>query len=99
VLAQADRRPVRATWAIRVDVRLAGGQDYGVQVPVLQSAVAPAAEDGRQSSDTCTGESPAQVMDAVLLVLSMTKVTTVVPAGFFSTIGSEVGLSSEYWVS
>lgn len=65
----------------------------------MHVAVPPGGDDDRQSAETTTAGLPVQTTVAVPLVLSMTEVTTVFPAGFFSTMGKEVRLAVEYCVS
>lgn len=53
----------------------------------------------RQSADTAAAEPSAQVTVAVLSVLSMATVTTVAPAEFLYTMGTELALAAEFCVS
>lgn len=56
-------------------------------------------DDVMQSSETTTGEPPVQVMVTVLAVWLNTSVASVAPAGFFTTIVTEVAVAIDNGIS
>ena len=76
-----------------------GGQDYGVQVPVVHGVPPSLDDDVRQSSETTEGEPPVQVMVTVLAVWLITYVATVVPEGSFTISAIELGFAADTGIS